>query len=171
MSQPIDKILSEFEYLELGLVPFSSRLKTWDNDDLPHTGNPSNLLAQLPEKEARIAKRRFRKIFKQLRRQIERETTDLLTRAGWQRRYSSECTSRGPQFYSRYSRFNHRIPDRLKRVQFVDERLRSFDIQWGKKGDSPSPPQLISREWFVYSALRMLRKQKANPDRQRGLLI
>ena len=170
MSQPIDKILSEFEYLELGLVPFSDRLKWSDDDELPY-GNPSNLLAQLPEKEARTAKRRFRKIFKQLRRQLERETTDLLTRAGWQRRYSSECTSRGQQFYSRYSRFNHRIPDRLKRMQFVDEKLRNFDIQWGKKGVSPTPPQLISREWFVYRALHMLRKQKANPDRQRGLLI
>ena len=110
------------KYLEMGVIPHNLDLKT--------------ALQNMKPEEARKAKRKFRKIQRKIRKNLQSAVKQKKTRRGWK---ESDTYNGKP------------VPDRRYREAEVSNKIRRTEDAWGKKGEEPDYRQRAQRRRLLFS--------------------
>ena len=122
----IERTMYFLECLEKGIIPPP------EGDYGSLVASPTVFIEQLSPEEGRIAKRKFRKLYRKLRKKRQREMEMMRTKSGRLK-----------------ARRGSRPLDRMRRDRLVDEAISEFDQQFGRPGERPSPAQLRARREIV----------------------
>ena len=114
--------LMVLKYLEKGIIPHNLDLKA--------------AFENMGPEEARKAKRKFRKIQRKIRKNLQSVVKQKKTRRGWK----ESDTYRGKP-----------IPDRKFREAEVSKKIKRTEDAWGKKGEEPDYRQRAQRRRLLFS--------------------
>ncbi len=137
-------LLTNLIYLEEGMVtPCQS--PGWTS---PPDGDHIRVaLDSMDPGQARSAKRKFRKLHRQMRKRTEREIKELLVRSSWNY-HAGEST----------------IPVRKAREQHVAREVQHIHTTYGSKGDAPTVRQARKRRRDVYNLVRHQTRENTDAD-------
>jgi hypothetical protein len=142
----IDKLtlLTNLIYLEEGMV---TPCQSSDWTSPPDGDHIRVALNNMDPDQARLAKRKFRKLHRQMRKRTEREVKELLVRSNWN--YDIGGTT---------------IPVRKARELHVAREVQYIHTTYGTKGNAPTVGQARKRRRDVYSLVRRQTMEDTNVD-------